>query len=263
MVPKMTSHDDKLQAMARQIANANERNARLNAADFSGNLTLDDAERVQRTLFSRPGLKIGSWKLGASTHASRAALSMDDCFVGAIDASRTIAAPATIGSGCLRAHLVECEVAVKISIGAWLAHPDDDAAPFIESVHPAFELPETRFGTIGEAGTAALVADYGAAGYAILGPGTDFAKFDAEGYDANVRLFVNGELQDTGEMSALVMEPLALLNSQKHRFSQHKNVKEWGDYILLGSLTPPQRLSRQDIVRAEFSRLGAIELHIQ
>lgn len=249
--------------MAQKIETAKSLHTSLIASDFAEKLTLEDAEQVQRLLNCHPNFKIGSWKLGASTHSSRAALSLNDCFVGAIEAAHTMKAPSTFRHSCLRARLVECEIAFRMNIKAWLSQPEADATSFIESVHPAFELPESRFEKIGGAGTAALVADYGAAGYAVLGPGIDFAEFDTAGFDIGVQLFLNGALQNTGDTSALVMEPLDLLRSQMNRFAHYKNLEEVGDYILLGSLTPPQHVSPNDVVRAEFGRLGSVEIHIE
>lgn len=165
------------------------------------------AEAIQDAMIAALGWTAAGWKLGASTRAAQAGLGLSRCFSGLIPADRVLASPARLSPDALRFRGVECELAfvlgegVRRSTGAWTELTATEA---VASVHPAIEVPETRFAALVAHGALALVADNGAAGWAVLGPPSTLAALEAF---TSATLSINGQPCASGDLSAFVAPP--------------------------------------------------------
>ena len=231
-------------------------------ADFPALADLDFAESVQDAMLDTLALPAAGWKLGAGTHASRAALALDRCFSGLVPADRRLHAPATIAPRANETIRVECELAVRL--GADVdpgAHVDRAAAArLVAALHPAMELPQSRFGPAGAPGSAALVADNGAAGFIVVGAAAAPALLDGP---VAVRLLVDGLEQARGGLDALTDHPLDLLADHLTRLARRGYRLAAGEYVLLGGLTPPLAIAPGATAVADFGALGSASLQVR
>lgn len=138
--------------------------------------TLDKAEEMQDRIIATLGASLGpivAYKLGATIPHVRAHLAISRPFYGAVPASRMFGDGAEIPIAVSRQTGVECEYAFRFGVDVT---SDDarlekaDLREIIDAVHPAIEVPATRFSRLAEFGGTGLVADNGAVGAIILGP---------------------------------------------------------------------------------------------
>lgn len=226
-------------------------------------LTVEEAKQVQSIALAESDWPIGAWKAGASNFSSRDGLGLDSCFIGAIPQSRVMHSPAAMTAASIRTHLIECEVAIRLDIEGWVRDESDDVRPHLISVHPAIELPDTRYALIGQGGTAALLADFGAAGGALIGGGVPYNGRASTLETHKCILTVNDETVAEGSLEALISDPVDVAALLKPEFVRLSPRGGWGEYILLGGMTPAVPIKRGDAVRAEFDRLGALDLHVE
>lgn len=221
------------------------------------------AEVVQDALLRALGLAGGHWKLGASNHGSRAGLGLERPFAGLIPAANMIPSgdfrPITI----FRQPGVECELAVVLGAdlpvkpgGYTRSHILDTVARTIAAI----EVPETRFSALAVHGGLALVADNGAAGYAVAGEGVDgVAGLDNVGRQG--RLIVEGVVTSEGDVGQMVALPSDLLADHVNRMGERGWGHRRGDVILLGALAPRVALDGPAKVVASVDGLGDAVLH--
>jgi len=218
------------------------------------------AEAIQDAMIAALGWTAAGWKLGASTRAAQAGLGLSRCFSGLIPADRVLASPARLSPDALRFRGVECELAfvlgegVRRSTGAWTELTATEA---VASVHPAIEVPETRFAALVAHGALALVADNGAAGWAVLGPPSTLAALEAF---TSATLSINGQPCASGDLSAFVAPPLALLADHLNRAAARGYRPMPGEAILLGSVTPLQAAPAGSEVTVDLGAVGQARL---
>jgi 2-keto-4-pentenoate hydratase len=139
---------------------------------FAALADLDAAEALQDAFLAEWGEEAGAWKLGATTRVPRERLGLARGFIGLVPRRRMLADGASLSLSSLRQRIFELEIAFVL--GADLpVRPEPwseaEIAAAIAGVTAAFELPQSRFAIIGGEGGLALVADNGAAGFAVIG----------------------------------------------------------------------------------------------
>lgn len=232
--------------------------------------SLSEAEVLQDALLKQLGWsEAASWKLVGTTHAGVKALGLGGFFSGFNPADHLMTSPATLSRTVLRQAVAEGEIAFRFAHDLprrATAYTEAEVLAAIGSVHPAIEMPQSRFERLGCEGGFALAADNGAAGWSIVGPGTDIASVDLGGAFA-VDLKINGETAARGDASVLAEPVLALLTDHVNRLGARGWDTKAGEYVLTGSLNTPHEFSAvlkeggAEIV-ADFGALGEARLTI-
>lgn len=226
-----------------------------------------EAEAIQDAALQALGWTAVSWKLVGTTHAGVKALGLGGFFSGLNPEGRLLTSPARLSRGAIRQPIAEGEIAFRF--GADLPprasdYSQEEVRAALASVHPAIEIPQSRFEKLGGEGGFGLAADNGAAGWSVVGPGTDIAGVDLGGA-FEVALKINGEVAARGDASVLAVPPLALLADHVNRMGRRGFGTKAGEYVLTGSLNPPHDFSGApgageiEIV-ADFGALGEARL---
>ena len=219
---------------------------------------MDAVERLQDAVIAQLG-PITAWKLGATIPAVRQNLGLPRAFFGALPARRVFAAGATLGAMVARQRGVECEYGFRLARDVTRADLDLDAdglAELIESVHPAIEIPGTRFASLGQYGGMALAADFGAAGALVIGPGQPLhnpTRLDS----ARIRLLIDGVETATGDATVIEGGAFGPIRAFiRNTLSRNHHLKA-GQIIVTGSCTGYIVAPPQSSVTAEFAALDA------
>lgn len=231
--------------------------------------SFEEAEVLQDALLKELGWAAVSWKLVGTTHAGVKALGLGGFFSGLNPNGRLMTSPARLERAALRQPVAEGEIAFRF--GADLprragGYSEAEVRAALASVHPAIEIPQSRFEKLGSEGGFALAADNGAAGWSIVGPGTDISQVDLGGA-FEVALKIGGEVAARGDASVLAVPPLALIADHVNRMGRRGWDTKAGEYVLTGSLNPPHdfsgALGEGDLeIVADFGALGEARLTI-
>jgi 2-keto-4-pentenoate hydratase len=207
------------------------------------------------------GRQIGpavAFKLGATIAAVRANLGLSAPFFGALPASRVFADGATVSGAAARQTGVESEYGFRLARDVTADTLPADAAgvaALIDAVHPALEIPGTRFASLGVHGGLALMADGGAAGALVLGPAVPFDPA-ADYTGAPVLLEIGGKPAAEGGASVIdngAMGPL--LGFFRDALAAGYALPA-GTVIVTGSCTGYIEAPRGERVVARFPALG-------
>jgi 2-keto-4-pentenoate hydratase len=218
---------------------------------------------IQAAVQAAHGGRLAGFKIGATSEIAQTLLATDGPFHGCLFAEGVHDSPATLSAGSFNFRLIEPEFAFRL--GADLPAREapyrrDEVAAAVTTLHPAFEVVTSAYGTDWvEAGLAQLIADNGAHGRLVLGPGTeDWRGFDLAAHEA---VFAkDGAELGRGLGANALGHPLNALAWLADRGVLDGRGLKAGDLVTTGLVTPFAYAEAGDQLRADYGPLGAVEL---
>lgn len=223
---------------------------------------------IQRALPDVADHPVVGWKIAATSAAGQAHIQVDgplpgrilDCFVQPIGTTLSLAGN--------RMRVVEPEFAFRM--GASLPqrttpYTADEVLQAVASLHPAFELPDSRFADFARAGKAQLIADDACCGRFSFGPAAPAAWRAVDLAAHRVQATVcaaDGRVRYTreGEGRALLGDPLSALTWLANELSSLGIGLRAGDWASCGTCMVPLEIQPGDRVLADYGSLGRIEI---
>jgi 2-keto-4-pentenoate hydratase len=206
-----------------------------------------------------------AFKLGATIAAVRANLGLPRAFFGPLPEARIFADGATVAGPAARQTGVESEYGFRLAAEVTAANLPADVpalAALIDAVHPALEIPGTRFAQLGGHGGLALMADGGAAGALVLGKPVPFdAAADYAG--APVLLEIGGAPAAEGQGAIIDGGPLAPIPGFLRDALAAGYALPAGTVIVTGSCTGYVEAPRHTEVVARFPALGGASVSMR
>jgi 2-keto-4-pentenoate hydratase len=204
------------------------------------------------------------YKLGFTSAAARQRFGVETPVWGRLRATMQVQPDGEISAARFSRVFVEAEVA--FTMGRRLDVPLEDPADllaYVETVHPALELPDWRFPAGVEPGVAAILADGVGAHRFVLGPGRDPREVALE--KAAVILERDGEVMGRGRTSDALGSPWRALLWLSHVLLEEGRALEPGEVVLTGALGPVQALAPESAAgryRARVEGLGSVAVTI-
>ncbi len=202
------------------------------------------------------------WKIAATSPAGQQHIGVEEPLAGCLLAGRVYEDGATVPLGPNRMLVAEAEFAFRL--GADLpvrADPwePDEVLAAVDSLHPAIELPDSRFEPFEQAGGPQLIADNACARQFVLGaamPGTW-----REGDLAQHPVLISGAAGSRCGAGANVLgSPVLALAWIATELSRHGTGLAAGEVITTGTCTVPLAVSHGDRVTADFGSLGRVSV---
>lgn len=208
---------------------------------------------------------IAGFKIGATSAAAQAFLSLDGPFYGCIPRDKVLASPARVAPGEHNFCLIEPEFAVRLGQDLPVreaAYTRDEAADAVASVYPAFEVVTSAYGAAWrQAGALHLIADNGVHNCLVLGPGLE----DWRGFDLATHPVIftrNGQEEGRGVGANALGHPLDALAWLAGQGVAGGRGLRAGDLVTTGVVTPFIVAGPGDSLVADFGDLGRAELQM-
>ncbi len=225
---------------------------------------------IQAHLPAVSGERVVGWKIAATSAAGQAHINVGGPLAGRILSSFVFKPGATLPLAGNRMRVVEPEFAFRI--GADLApriapYAEAEVMAAVASLHPAFELPDSRYADFTLAGEAQLIADDACCGLFVFGaaaPPTwrdlDLSRHQVQ---AKVRA-ANGRLslQREGEGRAALGDPRHALVWLVNQLSSLGFTLEAGLFVSTGTCMQPLAIAPGDRVDADFGVMGALLISV-
>ena len=224
--------------------------------------TRPEGYAVQAALARRFGANYG-WKIAGTNEAGRRHINISAPIAGPMPAECVLAPdePAPLAGTVLR--VAEPEFAFRMArdlpprAAPYTAREAADAAA---SLHPAIEIPDTRFADVVSAGAAQLIADLACGYQFLLGPA---APPSWRGLDLAAHC-VSAAIGDappvTGEGRNVLGDPRTALAWLVNELSSLGLTLRAGEVVTTGVATVPLAVAPGDVLRADFGELGRVEL---
>ena len=217
---------------------------------------------IQAELVRLSGQRVVGWKIAATSVAGQRHINVDGPLAGPLLANRLVAAGSTIDLRRNRMRLAEAEFAFRIA--ASLPPRDapytiDDVKTATASVHPAIEVPDSRYEDVTAVGASQLIADAACAWCATIAESgvSGWRGCDLDRHPVGV--FKDGQIVAEGRGSN-VGGPLRALTWVANELAAHGGGLRAGDLVMTGTCVEPVPIAPGERLRADFGDFGAIEL---
>ena len=224
-----------------------------------------EAYKVQACIEAYTSQPLYGWKIAATSINGQHHIGVDGPLAGRILAERVIPDGGTFVLGSNLMRVAELEFAFRM--GQDLApreasYSQDEVVAAVASLHPAIELPDSRFAHFETAGLAQLVADNACAHKFVLGPATDqdWRALDLAAHPGQA--FRNGELAEQGVGANVLGDPRIALTWLANELSRHGMTLEAGQVVTTGTCVKPVAISADERIEGDLGSLGKVSVVI-
>jgi 2-keto-4-pentenoate hydratase len=222
--------------------------------------TIEQGYAAQHALEAVSGEAVVGWKIAATSAAGQAHIAVPGPIAGRLFASRVHQSQAVVAMGTNRMAVAEAEFAFVI--GKTLSpratpYRVEEVMAAVSSVHPAIELPDSRFIDFTKVGSAQLAADNACANEFVLGPavqGDAWRELDLSQHE--VRLQRNGELVSSGQGRDCLGDPRVALTWLVNCPALGESGLREGAIVTTGVCGQPTPIVNGDRIQVDFGILG-------
>ena len=216
---------------------------------------------IQAATERRSASRLFGWKIAATSAAGQAHIQVDGPLAGRILAERVIQDGGRCHLQGNRMRVAELEFAFRMSRTIAPRRRPYTTAEVLEQVaalHPAIEVPDSRFEPFERAGIAQLIADNACAHDFVLGSA---AEEDWRAIDLGAHV-VWGFLDDGPPLPGLgtnvLGDPRTALTWLVNELSRHNITLHAGEIVTTGTCLTPIRIREGQRLRGDFGVLGTV-----
>jgi 2-keto-4-pentenoate hydratase len=221
---------------------------------------------VQATLEQRSAAPLYGWKIAATSVAGQKHINVDGPLAGRLLRERAFDGGATVPFGVNHMRVAEAEFAFTMGrdlTPQWGPFAVSEVVAAAASLHPAIEIPDSRYDDFTIVGAAQLIADDACAHYFVLGDaapeswrGVDLAAHPVHGE-------VMGKLARDGVGSNVLGDPRVALTWLANELSSLGITLRAGQVVTTGTCLVPLEIAPGDHVRMDFGALGRVECRME
>jgi 2-keto-4-pentenoate hydratase len=222
--------------------------------------TRAEGYRVQAFIEAHTAQKLFGWKIAATSQAGQTHINVDGPLAGRLLAERVIAEGGVCPLGNNLMRVAEMEFAFRIAqdLPPRVApYTQDEVMARVADLHPAIEIPDSRYHDFTQVGLAQLVADNACAHRFVLGP----AAADWRGVNLAahpVRAFVNDAPAGEGSGAQVLGDPRIALTWLANELSRHGLTLKAGEAVTTGTCVKPVAVAAGNRVVGDFGTLGRV-----
>jgi 2-keto-4-pentenoate hydratase len=210
------------------------------------------------------------WKIAATSAAGQAHIQVDGPLAGRILSGFVHPMGSTLSLQGNRMRVVEPEFAFRMRADLpprEQPYTQAEVLAAVATLHPAFELPDSRFADFTRAGKAQLIADDSCAGRFLFGPAAPQAWRSMDLAAHPVHATVTGadglpRYTGDGEGRALLGDPRTALTWLANELSALGIGLKAGDWASCGTCMVPLQVQERDRVVADYGVFGRIEVAV-
>jgi 2-keto-4-pentenoate hydratase len=208
------------------------------------------------------GYRVAGWKIAATSVAGQRHIGVGGPLAGRLFAERLVTPGATISLDGNVLKVAEAEFAFRMASS--LPPRDtpyvlDDVVAAVRSLHPAIEVPDSRFDNFATAGAPQLIADTACASWALIGPAAPFDWRPSDLAAHPVVALRNGKEAAAGSGARVLGDPRLALTWLANELCTHGAGLHAGDVVITGTCVVPVPVVAGDRVRMDFGAVGSVD----
>ena len=224
--------------------------------------TATEGYAAQRALAAASGETVLGWKIAATSTSGQRHINVDGPIAGRLLASRVHHSPCTVAFGANRMAVAEAEFAFVMDVGLPAreeTYTVEEVLAAVATLHPAIEIPDSRFADFTRAGSAQLAADNACAHEFVLGPatGADWRAIDLAAQ--RVVLTIDDRVATTGTGADALGDPRAALAWLANNHAAQGAPLRAGDIVTTGVCGKPSAIAAGSRVVADLGPVGTAE----
>jgi 2-keto-4-pentenoate hydratase len=219
---------------------------------------------IQAELERQSGANLFGWKIAATSEAGQRHINVAGPMAGRILADKLIADGGIASMAGNTMRVAEPEFAFRI--GRDLAPRSEayeiaEVLDAVDTLHPAIELPDSRFADFASAGEAQLIADNACAHLFVLGAHTE-ANWRALDLVAEKPITSLGGRRYVGHGKNVLGDPRVALTWLANELRLLGIILRTGQVVTTGTCHPPLPIQAGDHVAADFGALGKVSVSL-
>ena len=219
------------------------------------------AYAIQAGLERFSAAPVYGWKIAATSLAGQRHIGVDGPLAGRIFAERVVAEGDQVPFTPNHMAVAEAEFAFRLATDLPpRAAPYDVAASLgaVATLHPAIEIPDSRYRDFATVGAPQLIADLACGHYFVLGAAAtaDWRAIDLAAHPVVATVSQGPPRHGTG--ANVLGDPRVALAWLVNEVSALGITLRAGQVITTGTCVTPMPIAAHDVVRADFGVLGAI-----
>ena len=218
---------------------------------------------IQAELAQLSGQRIIGWKIAATSKAGQQHIHVDGPIAGCLLSARALEAGTHVSLAANNMKVAEAEFAFRM--GGDLprraaAYSVEEVLAAVAALHPAIEVPDSRYADFTRVGTAQLIADVACACWYAIGPATraDWRARDLAQH--KVTASRNGALVAQGSGANVLGDPRSALAWIANELIAFGDGLRSGDMVMTGTCLTPVPVAAGDGFKADFGEFGALGL---
>ena len=222
-----------------------------------------DGYAIQAAVVGLSRQRVAGWKIAATSQAGQRHINVDGPLAGPLLDRRALApdAAASLAGNHMRA--AEAEFAFRF--GRSLPRRADPYAvaevlDAVESLHPAIEVPDSRYLDFTKVGAAQLIADCACACWYRIGRAVEADWRRDDLVRQTVTAHHNGTVTARGSGANVLGDPRVALTWLVNELCAHGRAIAADDVVMTGTCVVPVTVAPGDHVRMDFGSYGDIEV---
>lgn len=220
---------------------------------------------VQARMAELSGQEVSGWKIAATSAGGQKHIGVDGPLAGRLLENRVVLSEAQLPLGNNQMQVAEAEFAFRMRDPLpprQAEYSMEEVIAAVATLHPAIEIPDSRFSDFATVGAAQLIADNACASWFVLGPATpvEWRTHDLAGHP--VTALRNNQLAAEGSGANVLGDPrIALTWIANELRSQDCGLRK-DDIVTTGTCVIPIAIASGDTIRAEFGVFGAVTVKL-
>jgi 2-keto-4-pentenoate hydratase len=264
---RVTTTDQRLQTASDVLWDLWQRGARIEALpEAMRPATREAGYGIQALLEPRSAFPLFGWKIAATSQAGQAHIAVDGPLAGRLLRERVRESGGRVPFSTNHMRVAEAEFAFRMT--ADLRPRDapyevDDVLPAVASLHPAIEVPDSRYEDFTTVGAAQLIADNACADYFVLGPAAPagWRSIDLARHRVSGRIAAGPpDEQHQGVGANVLGDPRDALVWLVNELSRLNLPLLAGQVVTTGTCLVPLAAEPGDHVVADFGAIGTVDV---
>ncbi|MDA0341215.1 MAG: fumarylacetoacetate hydrolase family protein [Proteobacteria bacterium] len=209
------------------------------------------------------GQPIFGWKIAATSEAGQQHIGVDGPIAGRLLAEHVFQDGATLAFGHNRMAVAEAEFAFRMATDLpprAVEYSVEEVLAAVGSLHPAIEIPDSRFQAFERAGAAQLIADNACTHDFVLGPAMPALWRDRDLTRHAVTATVEGKVIHEGIGANVLGDPRIALAWMANELSRYGMTLGAGHVVTTGTCAVPLPVGPGDRVMADYGDLGRVSM---
>jgi 2-keto-4-pentenoate hydratase len=224
-----------------------------------------EAYAIQAALEHRSSAKLFGWKIAATSEAGQKHINVDGPMAGRILSDTVIADGGTASMNGNEMRVGEPEFAFRMATDLpprSSPYSVQDVLDAVDTLHPAIEIPDSRFADFVSAGAAQIIADNACAHLFVLGAPTTANWRALDLVEEKPVISLRGA-HYTGHGKNVLGDPRVALAWLANELSQFGLTLRKGEIVTTGTCHPPLPIQAGDLFAADFGVIGKVSVRFE
>jgi 2-keto-4-pentenoate hydratase len=223
---------------------------------------------VQSEIVRLSGQRIVGWKIAATSEAGQKHIGVDGPLAAPLLANRVIQDSATVPVFSMAGNIMkvaEAEFAFRFRTPLPrrdMPYSTAEVLAAAESLHPAIEVPDSRYNEFAKVGAPQLIADMACACWFALGPAASADWRSRDLVKHRVTAYINGRQAAIGTGANVLGDPRIALTWIANELATFGNGIDAGQFVTTGTCVVPPGVAPGDRFKADFGDLGSVEVSL-